>query len=144
MVGELQPWAAALDLNPETAASFERIAGELRIAPASLLGKMAEHLIDLDRHLGAHGLEGVGRMTQVLEGEAADWAAARSIDALGLKVRQTGFMWPADKSFPWTAEECKAAVLGYAVKWHGSLDDVFTNLRGKWQTWDGYVMLYQS
>lgn len=144
MTSELEPWASALALNPETAASLERIAGELKITPAALLGKMTEHLIYIDRHLRTHGLGEIGPSTQMLAGEAADRAARNSIDAIGLKVQPTGFMWPMGKPFPWTAEECKAAVLGYAVKWPGSLDDVFTTLRGKWETSDGYAMLCQS
>ena len=62
---------------------------------------------------------------------------------LPLDVRPTGFMWPADVRFPWSAEECRAAVLGYRVRWTGSLDDFDNRLRGEWEMSDGYAYLLQ-
>lgn len=52
-------------------------------------------------------------------------------------------MWPGDEPFPWTAVECKAAVLGYEVKWSGSFDDFLHHVRGRWEMSDGYGVLWQ-
>lgn len=63
--------------------------------------------------------------------------------ALPTDVRPTDFMWPPDRPFPWTADECKAAVIGYEVRWRGTTDNLLMHLRGKWELVDGYAVLYQ-
>ncbi|MCW3477552.1 hypothetical protein [Limobrevibacterium gyesilva] len=75
--------------------------------------------------------------------ETIKLAAAHAIDALSLDIRPSGFMWPRDKPFLWTPEECRAAVMGYQVKWKGDFDDFLKLLRGKWQMLDGYAFLHQ-
>ncbi len=54
-----------------------------------------------------------------------------------------GSCGPPDVAFPWSAEECRAAVLGYQVKWTGSRDDIDNRLRGLWEMFDGYAFLLQ-
>ena len=49
-----------------------------------------------------------------------------------------------DKPFAWSAEACRAAMIGYAVKWPGSFADFRISLRGKWEMSDGYAALWQA
>ena len=67
----------------------------------------------------------------------AEAAAEAGLRGLPLDVRPTGFLWPADVRFPWSAEECRAAVLGYQVRWTGGLDDFDNRLRSEWEMSDG-------
>ena len=140
----LRPWASALNLDPEAVASFEGIASQLKATPPKLLWRMAEHLVDRDRDLEPRRQGGVASWTKSLGDDAIGYAATKAVDGLRLKVRPTGFMWPPDRPFSWTADECKAAMVGYAVKWPGAVDEFFRDLRGKWEMSDGYAMLYQS
>ena len=112
------------------------------VTAPDLLRQMARKVIEADRTMKSHGLSGLAYWATGAEAVRA--AAGHAPAALPTNIRETGFMWPADKSFPWTAEECKAAVIGYQVKWRGDFDDFLTHLRGKWETIDGYVGPHQS
>ena len=110
-------------------------------SPPVILNKMVAHVLEVDRQLGHYGLRGLpGWITQE---QGVDRLLDHGIDSLPIDIRPTGFMWPADKAFPWSAEECKAAVIGYAVKWHGDFDDYWNHLRGKWEMSNGYAFLHQ-
>jgi hypothetical protein len=141
---EPETWAATLALDPDPAASVERIAGELNTTAGGLLRKMSRHIVDLDRDLEANGRGGVASWANFLRGDVEGYAAEAAFGGLELRIRPTEFMWPSDKPFPWTAEECKAAVLGYEVKWPGSFDDFLQRLRGRWEMSDGYGVLWQA
>jgi hypothetical protein len=99
---------------------------------------MAERAIATDEDMRALGLRGVAHWTSGRG--ATDVAAEHGLRGLPLDVRPTGFMWPADVPVPWSAEECRAAVLGYQVKWKGDFNN---RLRGEWEMSDGYAFLLQ-
>jgi hypothetical protein len=134
-------WVDALDLSSDAATEFKRLAAAMNLSPADVLRKMVVRVIGFDSELGAHGLSATE--TWVRASKAVDQAAGHAIGALPLNIRPTTFMWPPDKPFPWTAEECRAAVIGYEVKWPGDFDDFLNLLRGKWEFAEGYVVLYQ-
>jgi hypothetical protein len=82
---------------------------------------MIAHVLEVDRQMGAFGLRSLPNW--VTKEEAVQAIADHAVGGLSLDIRPTGFMWPSDKAFPWTAEEYRAAVLGYKVKWRGDFDD---------------------
>ena len=102
-----EAWAAALELTPEQASEFKRLAGELEATPVEILRTMVDRVIRMDLELRRYGSPGLGHW--VSGKERVEIAAEYGIDALPLDIRPTGFMWPADKPLPWTAEECRAA-----------------------------------
>jgi hypothetical protein len=134
-------WAAALDIPPEQAVAFRSLAEALGSSPEAVLRKMIAHVLEVDRQMGAFGLRSLPKW--VTKEEAVQALVDHAVGGLSLDIRPTGFMWPSDKAFPWTAEECRAAVLGYKVKWHGDFDDFWQCLRGKWELSDGYAVLHQ-
>jgi len=136
------PWAAALALPPEQAAEFARLAAALGSEPAEVLRAMVGRLVEADRGMRALGLRGVGHWAS--GAAAARVAADAGIAGLPLDVRPTAFMWPADVPFPWSAEECRAAVLGYEVKWKGDPEGFDRLLRGDWEMLGGYAFLRQA
>lgn len=134
-------WAAALALPPEQAAEFARLATDMGLKPVEILRLMVARVLGMDRSTRALGLRGIAYWTSGQE--AADVAADEAVRGLPLDVRPTGFMWPDDVPFPWSAEECRAAVIGYEVKWKGEFDDFLNRLRGLWELSDGYASLRQ-
>ncbi len=139
---DMGAWAGALGLPPALAAEFARLATAMGSEPAAVLRAMAARLVEADRGMRALGLRGVAYWAS---GAAAARAAADAgLGGLPLDLRPTGFMWPADVSLPWTAEECRAAVLGYKVRWKGDFDHFLRLLRGDWEMADGYAYLRQS
>jgi len=134
-------WASGLDMPQDVAARFETIAGEFDLSAATLVGMLVARVVEVDAELRLHGLTGLShwRTREKVE----DMVVPTAMEALPIDVRPTSFMWPADRPFPWTADECKAAVLGYEVRWRGTSDDLFVHLRGKWEASGGYAVLYQ-
>lgn len=141
MSDDADSWAVALNIPPDAATEFKRLAAAMNLSPADVLRKMVARVIGFDSELGPHGLSGLE--TWVHASKAVDDAVGHSIGALPLNIRPTTFMWPSDKPFPWTAEECRAAVIGYEVKWPGDFGDFLNLLRGKWEFAEGYAVLYQ-
>ena len=135
-------WAEAIGLPPDVAASFTRLAASLDSTPAEVLRQMVARVIALDRTLGAQGLAGFAAWTS--KPEAVQATVDHALGGLPLDIRPSHFMWPPEKPFPWTADECRAAVIGYEVKWKGEFDDFLNLLRGKWEMADGYAFLHQT
>ena len=136
------PWAAALALPPEQAAEFACLAAAMGSEPAEILCAMVGRLVEADRGMRQLGLRGVGYWTS--GAGAVRVAAEAGIGGLPLDVRPSGFMCPAGVPFPWSAEECRAAVLGYEVKWKGDPDHFDRLLRGDWEMLGGYAFLRQA
>jgi hypothetical protein len=134
-------WATAIGLSAEQAEQFGRVAAELEMSPAEILKLMVERVIRLDRDVSRHALPSLKKWLST--GELADDVAEEALSGLPLNIRPSGFMWPSNKPFPWTAEECKAAVIGYEVKWPGDFDDFLNLLRGLWEMDEGYAFLKQ-
>lgn len=130
-------WAAGLGLPPEQASAFARLAAAMGSDPAAVPRLMVGRVIGVDEDMRGLGLRGIAHWTR------GHGAAEAGLRGLPLDVRPTGLMWPADVRFPWSAEECRAAVLGYRVRWTGSLDDFDNRLRGEWEMSDGYAYLLQ-
>jgi hypothetical protein len=95
-------WAVAINIPPDAATEFMRLAAAMNLSPADVLRKMVAWMIGLDSELGDHGLSGLD--TWVHASNAVDDAEG----ALPLNILPTTFMWPSDEPFPWTAEECRA------------------------------------
>ena len=139
-------WAAALGLEPDRAAAFARLAADMGLNAPALLRVMIARVAEADRDMHRHSLGGLGDWAAIDAGGrgAAAWFVANYVlGGLPLDIRPTQFMWPADVPFPWSAEECRAAVIGYEVKWRGSFDDFPNRLRGLWEMSDGYAVLRQ-
>jgi len=134
-------WAAALGLEPDRAAAFARLAADMGLDAPALLRVMIARVAEADRDMRRHSLGGLGDWAAV--DAAGRGAAAGFVANYALDIRPTQFMWPADVPFPWSAEECRAAVIGYEVKWRGSFDDFPNRLRGLWEMSDGYAVLRQ-
>jgi len=128
MADDLNAWAAALGLPPEQETEFARLATSMGLDAAGVLRAM--------------GLRGISHWASGRE--AAGVAADHGVAGLPLDIRPSGFMWPDDVPFPWSAEECRAAVIGYEVKWRGEFDDFLHRLRGLWEMSDGYAFLHQT
>jgi len=141
MVGDRSAWVSGLGVPAETAGRFEKIAEELDLSAADLIGTMVAGVVEADERMRRFGLHGVGAWGT--KRDAADALARQAVDALPIDVRPSGFMWPRDVPFPWTADECKAAVIGYQVRWRGEAGDFSTRLRGLWEMSDGYAFLLQ-
>jgi hypothetical protein len=141
MTDDTGAWAAGLGLAPGQAGAFARLAAAMGSDPGAILRLMVERVIGMDEDMRALGLRGVAHWTSGRG--AADVAADHGLRGLPLDVRPTAFMWPADVPFPWGAEECRAAVLGYQVKWTGTPEDFDDRLRGMWEMSDGYAFLLQ-
>jgi hypothetical protein len=135
-------WAAALNVPPEEAAEFDRLTASMGSSPSEILKMMVDQVLQMDRELGVHGLRGVPGW--ISDRDAVQAVVDHGVHGLPIDIRPSSFMWPADKPFPWSAEECKAAVIGYEVKWKGDFDDFLKCLRGKWEMSDGYAFLHQS
>jgi hypothetical protein len=143
MSDDTDAWAVALNIAATEAAEFGRLAATMGLSPVDILKMMVERVIRFDRTLGAYGLRGLD--SWVSKHEVAGGAVDDAIRGLPLDIRPTGFMWPSDRPFPWTADECRAAVLGYAAKWSGDLNDFHSLVRGKWETTsDRYAVSHQS
>ena len=141
MAEDGRAWASGLSIPADIAGRFETFARELDLSAGDLIGMMVARVVAVDadlRQVGLHGLASWGTRE-----EAADAVAHTAVQALPTDVRPTGFMWPPDLPFPWTSDECKAAVVGYEVRWRGTFDDFATRLRGKWEMSDGYAFLRQ-
>ena len=146
MPDESEAWAAALGLEPDQAAVFARLAAEMGLDAPALLRVMIARVAEADRDMRRHSLRGLGDWAGIDaggRGAAAGFVADYALGGLPLDIRPTQFMWPADVPFPWSAEECRAAVIGYEVKWRGSFDDFLNRLRGLWEMSDGYAVLRQ-
>ena len=141
MTNRIDAWAAGLGLPAERERAFAGLAAAMGSDPASLLRLMVERVIAADDEMRRCGLRGVAYWASGRG--AAEAAADHGLHGLPLDVRPTGSMWPADMPFPWSAEECRAAVLGYEVKWKGEFDDFLHRLRGLWEMSDGYACLLQ-
>jgi hypothetical protein len=115
-------------------------------SPADIIRMMIDRVIEVDTNLKQCGLTGglahwVSKETD--RERARVMAAETAIEGLPLDIRPTEVIWPTDVPFPWSAEECLAAVLGYQVKWRGTADDILERLRGKWElSADGYALLW--
>ena len=134
-------WASGLGMPEDTAARFETIAREFDLSAATLVGMLVARVVEVDAELRLHGLTGLShwRTREKVE----DMVVPTAMEALPIDVRPTSFMWPADRPFPWTADECRAAVLGYEVRWRGTAEELLVHLRGKWEMSGGYAVLYQ-
>jgi len=145
MPDDPEPWAAAIGLETEQAAAFARLAADMGLDAPALLRVMIARVAEADRDMRRHGLGGLGNWAGISAGRrgAAGVVADHALDGLPLDIHPTEFMWPVDVPFPWSAEECRAAVIGYEVKWRGSFDDFLTRLRGLWEMSDGYAVLRQ-
>lgn len=141
MSDDTNAWAAVLGIQSEQAAEFDRLAAALGSSAVEILRMMVDRVIQLDRRLSKEGLAGIP--VWVTSQELVSDFVDEGVEGLPLDIRPTGFMWPADKPFPWTAEQCKAAVIGYEVKWPGDFDDFLNLLRGEWEMSDGYAFLRQ-
>lgn len=133
---------ATINLSPEDAEAFEAVANGLHVAPDELLRRLALRVVEADRTARSYGLSGLAYWTT--GDQALRITTDYPLDVLPVDIRETEFMWPPDLPFPWTAEHCKAAVLGYQVRWGGDFDDFLQKLRGKWEMIDGYAVLHQS
>ncbi len=142
MTENVATWTTGLDLPPEQVAEFAGLATAMGSSPAEILALMVQRVIGMDRDMRGLGLRGL--CYWVSGHEAADVAADYGVHGLPLDIRPSGFMWPTDVPFPWSAEECRAAVIGYEVKWHGEFDDFLQRLRGSWEMSDGYAYLRQT
>jgi hypothetical protein len=142
MSDETNAWATGLGLSAEQVEAFKGLATAMALSPPDIIGKMVVHVLAVDREMRNHGLHGIpGWITPE---QAVEVAVDRGLEGLSMGIRPSNFMWPADKPFPWSAEECKAAVIGYEVQWHGNFDDFLNCLRGKWEMSDGYAFLHQT
>lgn len=138
-------WADGLGLPVGEAAEFARIGAAMGPKPAEVLRLMVGSVVRVDRDLRALGLDhGVAHWHRAGGQEGAEAAANYGVHGLPLDVRPSGFIWPADVPFPWSADECRAAVLGYEVRWRGDPDDVLHRLRGSWEMSGGYAFLRQT
>jgi hypothetical protein len=146
MSEDADTWATALGLPPEKATAFARLATAMGSSPADIIRMMIDRVIEVDTNLKQCGLTGglahwVSKETD--RERARVMAAETAIEGLPLDIRPTEVIWPTDVPFPWSAEECLAAVLGYQVKWRGTADDILERLRGKWElSADGYALLW--
>lgn len=133
--------ASGLVLTTEQAAEFARLAAAMGSNPAEILGMMVRRAVEMDREMRMLGLRGISHW--VSGREAAGVAADHGVHGLPLDIRPSGLMWPAEIPFPWSAEECRAAVIGHEVKWKGGYDFLH-RLRGTWEMLDGYAFLRQT
>jgi hypothetical protein len=140
-VGRDGRWASAISVAEEDARVFEALAQSLGMAAAELLRGLVQRVVNFDDEMRRHGVEGLAYWTA--REEAREVITDVALQALPMTIRESGFMWPADKPFPWTAEECRAAVLGYEVRWRGKLDNI-EHVRGRWEITEGFVYLHQS
>jgi hypothetical protein len=135
-------WAADFDWPEELIQRFEVISQRLDLSPADLLARMMKLVVGMEDQLEIYGVSGLG-----LWEKKADMIVAlteHSTEALPVDIRRTGFMWPSGLAFPWSADECKAAVVGYEVRWHGDFEDFVNKLRGLWEMSDRFAFLKQS
>jgi hypothetical protein len=142
MDDEAGGWAAALGISDAEAADFEKLIDSMGSTPQKILRAMIGEVLAIDRKFGAYGLRGMANW--ITERQATESVVDHAMAILPLDIRETGFMWPPGKPFPWTADQCKAALLGYEVRWTGDFDDFLNHLRGKWEMSAGYAFLYQS
>lgn len=108
-------WAPALGVLPGQASQFTRIALGIGAAPPAILRMMIDRVVKLDRDLVSYGFQGLAAHSEVAD--LSNWVVAHSVNALPLDVRSSHFIWPPERPFPWSAEQCEAAVIGYEVKW---------------------------
>lgn len=52
-------------------------------------------------------------------------------------------VWPEDRPFPLTDEECARLVRGHAVRWRGTLDEML-ELPGVYEMMDGWLYVRRS
>jgi hypothetical protein len=129
-----------VDLPEPVARRFHELAAELGTSPELLVRQMIERLVGVDEEAKASGLHGIAPF--VRPDERTEVAVDLGVVGATGRIRPTGFMWPADRPFPWSDLECAAAVRGYEVKWPGTMDEFFL-LRGLWELADGYAVLLQ-
>jgi hypothetical protein len=141
MAEDFSDWAAEFNTTEDIKIRFAAIAGELGLSPSSLIGSMVDQVVQIDERLLQYGRSLTDLITKT---DLIDYAVQQGLDALPINIRPTSFMWPDDKLFPWTADECRAAVIGYEVKWPGEFEDFCEKLRGLWEMSDGYAFLKQS
>lgn len=141
MAGDGKAWASGLGIPEDIAERFETLARELGLSAGDLIGMMVARVAGVDADLRQVGLHGLASWRT--REEAADAIVHTAVQALPTDVRPTSLMWPPGLPFPWTADECKAAVIGYEVRWRGTFDDFLTRLRGEWEMDDGYAFLRQ-
>jgi hypothetical protein len=140
MSDQIRTWTAGLDLTENQIVQFETLVDDLGLSVQDLISMMIAEVTKTIEIMQKHGLSSFG-----FHGNAENIKATTEIavTALPINIRPTGFMWPTDKPFPWSAEECKAAVMGYEVRWPGEVKDFFEHLRGLWEMNDDYGFLLQ-
>ena len=126
----------------ETAERFTTVSERLGISASELIAMVVAHAVATGGRMRQIGLSGIARWGN-RDGRIGV-VVQESTSALPTDIRPSGFMWPADKPFAWTAEECRAAVIGCEVRWPGSPDGFTNQLRGRWEMADGYAVLWQS
>jgi hypothetical protein len=137
-----EAWVEVFGISLAEARMFARLALELKLSPATVIAMMMAATVQQDGPFGGTRITAMREwMTapEILHG-----IAKFALRALPLRLRPSHFMWPADKAFPWSADDCMAAVIGYEVKWPGDFGDFSDLLRGKWEMSDGYAILYQT
>jgi hypothetical protein len=119
---------------------FRAVAEGFGMSPSDLLRLLARRVVESERWLRQYEI-----------GSVASWAtgarrkqelADDSLRVLPLDIKERWCLWPVDSPFPWSAVECRAAVLGYEVRWPLGLAE-FNLLPGKWELLDGYARLFQ-
>jgi len=142
MAEDRPKWASELGTTDETIMRFVALVEGLNLSPADLITKMVERVVEIDEQLLRYSLPPLNEWQT--RDDLIVYAVEEGSDALPLDIRPTGFMWPDKLAFPWTAMECKAAVIGYEVRWRGEFDDFQEKLRGLWEMSDGYAFLKQT
>ena len=104
------------------AARFDAIARAFDLPTADLTGMLVAWVVEVDAALRRAALYGLSYWC-TKEG-FTDAIVLAGLKTLPADVRPTEFMWPADRPFPWTADECRVAVIGHEVRWRGMTDDL--------------------
>ena len=136
-------WASRLALSDQLAERFTTISEALSLSAGKLVGRMVAFVVTT--HDEMRGVGPSDMLSGVSSGERGAMVVQHAMSALPTDIRPIEFMWPANKPFPWAAEECKAAVIGYEVRWCGTKDNFLNHLRGHWEmSSNGYAVRQQS
>jgi hypothetical protein len=116
--------------DSETVRKFDIIADSLQTAGRELLRQMIQYVVLYAYIIGLDWVSCIG----IGQTKAETAAVIVSIAVLGLPIdiRGTDTMWPTGQLFPLSDRECRAAMMGYQVRWRGDFEGMSEKIRHKW------------
>lgn len=124
--------------------TFKQLAEALDYDARELLGAIVEKIVYEERRMRTHGLPGFALFAET-GADPIEPLATYAFDVIPISVKPTAQLWPANVPFYWTETQCKAAIMGYRVRWPGSIEEFLNHAPGRWDLDEsGFISMRRS